>query len=159
MGRFPRSFTPSISKALQFLLCHQGSDLRRAKETIADSSMDVPGYWEDALFALGAEEAKGSGESLSPHPPTVTGCQTQAPETSAPIIYSPWPAQSRVPRRGQRHLNFFFLIILVFYLPAQPGAMESRRKKKLGGVFGDIIMKRKVFFCCFGYLVGKKNLG
>lgn len=107
VGRFPRSFTPSISKALQFLLCHQGSDLRRAKETIADSSMDVPEYWGDALFALGAEEAKGSGESLSPHPPTVTGCQTQAPETSAPIIYSPWPAQSRVPRRGQRHLNFF----------------------------------------------------
>lgn len=100
---------------------------RRAKGTIADSSMDVPGYWGDAPFAFGAEEAKGSGQSLSPHPPTVTGCQTQAPETSVPFTYSPWPAQSRVPRRGQSHLNFFFNYFS-FYLPAQPGAMESRRK-------------------------------
>lgn len=33
----------------------------------------------------------------------------------------------------------------------------SLEEKKLGGVFGDVIMKRKVF-CCFGYLVGKKKI-
>lgn len=118
---------PPSPKHLKFLLCHQGSDLRRAKGTSAGSSMDTPGYWGRALFAFGAKEAQGYGESSSPHPPTAIGCQTQA-QPQLPIICSPRPAQSRVPRRGPKDtLNFFFLI-LVFYLPAQPGAMESRRK-------------------------------
>lgn len=101
VGRFPRFFSPSISKALQFLLGHQGSDLRRAKGTSAGSSMDAPGYWGQALFAFGAKE---SGEPSSLTHPLQRAAKLRLKKPQLPIVCSPWPAQSRVPRRGQKTL-------------------------------------------------------
>lgn len=108
VGRFPRFFSPSISKALQFLLGHQGSDLRRAKGTSAGSSMDAPGYWGQALFAFGAKE---SGEPSSPHTPPAKGCQTQAQETPAPNRLQPMACSIKSSSKGAKDtLNFFFSI-------------------------------------------------
>lgn len=92
VGRFPRIFSPSSSKALQFLPHHQGSDLRRAKGTSAGSSMDALGYWGDAPFAFGAEEAKGSGQSLPLTRPLPSAAKLKPQKPQLPIIGSPWPA-------------------------------------------------------------------
>lgn len=87
--------------------------------------MDAPGYWGQALFAFGAKEAEGSGEPLSPHPPTAIGCQTQ--EAPAPS-HLPMACSIKNSSKGaKKHFKFLFNFSF-FYLPSQPGAMESRRR-------------------------------
>lgn len=67
--------------------------------------MNGPGYWAD-LFPFGVEEAKGSGESLFPHPPIAIDCQTQ---TSAPNHLQPMALLNQeFLEGGKRHLKKFF---------------------------------------------------
>lgn len=137
---------------MKFLLCHQGSDLRRAKGTNANSSMDAPGYWGQALLAFGAKEAQGYGESSSPHPPTAIGCQTQA-QPQLPIICSPRPAQSSSSKGAKYTLNCFFFFNFSFFtyrLSPVPWSLEE----KAGRCFWRCYYKNKVFFFFEGVLFG-----
>lgn len=86
--------------------------------------MDGPGYWRQALFAFEAKEAEGSGEPLSPHPPTAIGCQTQEAPGPSPLL--PMACSIKNSSKGaKKHFKLLFNFSF-FYLPAQPGAMESR---------------------------------
>lgn len=126
VGRSPRLFGPSISKTLQFLLCHQGSDLGRARGTGKGNSMDASGSWGMFSSRLGQKRHRGLESPCPLARPTAIGCQTQAPETSAPNAYSPWPAQSRVLEGGKRHLRIFYFRFLLTPSARLPWSLEEK---------------------------------
>lgn len=147
---FSSSFEPPRYQARYFFL--PSSRLRSGKGEVGedvetDERKRLRGYrgfaGETPHPASGAQEDKGSVETFySPHPHTLRlPKHPQKSPTDTILPSAPKHSQSVACSKkdfleGAKGTFFFF-----FYLPAQPGAMESRRSSWAVGGFGDIIIK------------------
>lgn len=108
VGRFPRFFSPSISKALHFLLYLQGSDLRRAKGTSAGKLQGCPRVLGKGSLRLWGKRGRGVWTVLVPSP---THCNrlpnSSSRKPSSQSSAAPGLLNQEFLEGGKRHFTFF----------------------------------------------------